>query len=132
MVSLLLAVILSSVTSEQQLKQDYADAYKESVAKDKPLMVVVGAPWCPACNVLKDTTIRTMARSGELDAVSIAMINRDKDPELAQQLTDGVKMLPQIIVFTKSNTGSWKRRRLMGYQPRQPVRTLIRRALNRG
>ena len=132
MVSLLLAVILSSVTSEQQLKQDYAEAYKQSVAEDKPLMVVVGAPWCPACNVLKDTTIRTMAKSGELDDVSITMINRDKDPELAQQLTEGVKTIPQIIVYTKSDSGRWKRRRLMGYQPRQPIRTLIRRALNKG
>lgn len=47
MVSLLLAVLLSSVTSEQQLHQNYADAYKHSVAEDKPLMVVVGAPGAP-------------------------------------------------------------------------------------
>jgi thioredoxin-like negative regulator of GroEL len=132
MVSFLLAVVLSGVTSEQQLKQDYAEAYRESVAQDKPLMVVVGAPWCPACNVLKETTLRTMAQSGELDQVSVAMINRDKEPELAQRLTDGEKMLPQIIVYTRSDSGSWQRRRLKGYQPKQPVRTLIRRALGKG
>ncbi len=132
MVSLLLAAVLSSVTSEQQLQQNYADAYRQSVAEGKPLMVVVGAPWCPACNVLKETTIRTMAQSGELDDVSLAVINRDEEPQLARQLTKGERMLPQIIVFTKSDSGSWKRRRLMGYQPRQPVRSLIRRALGRG
>ena len=63
MVSILLAVVLSSVTSEQSLHQNYADAYKESVQEDKPLMVVVGAPWCHACNVLKESTIKPMAPS---------------------------------------------------------------------
>ena len=129
MISLYLAVVLTSVTSEQ-LEQDYAEAYKQSVDKKKPLMVVVGAPWCPACNVLKETTIKSMAETGELDAVSLAVINRDEDPELAKQLTEGEKMLPQIIVFSHDQ-GRWKRRRLLGYQPKQPVRSLIRRALSR-
>ncbi|KAA1262332.1 Thioredoxin [Rubripirellula obstinata] len=128
MVSLLLAFVLSGVTSEQQLQQDYADAYQQSVDQEKPLMVVVGAPWCPACNVLKETTIKQMAQTGELDSVSLAVINRDEEPELVKQLTEGEKMLPQIIVFTKDH-GSWKRRRLMGFQPKQPVRSLIKRAL---
>ncbi|MEM9364990.1 MAG: hypothetical protein AAGD07_03265, partial [Planctomycetota bacterium] len=35
---------------------DYTLAYKKSVEEDKPLMVVVGAEWCPACEVLKKTT----------------------------------------------------------------------------
>ena len=100
MVSMLLAVVLSGVTSES-LEQNYADAYKESVKEQKPLMVVVGAPWCRACNVLKESTIRPMADSGELDQVSVAVINQDDDPELAKQLTEGEKMLPQIIVYSQ-------------------------------
>jgi thioredoxin-like negative regulator of GroEL len=131
MVSLLLATVLAGVTSEQQLHQNYADAYEQSVRQQKPLMVVVGAPWCPACNVLKETTIRSMAQTGELDSVSLAVINRDDDPALAKQLTEGEKMLPQIIVYTQDK-GTWKRRRLLGYQPKQPVRSLIRKALGRG
>ena len=116
MVSLLMAVALSSVTSDQQLHQKYAEAYEQSVREQKPLMVVVGAPWCPACNVLKETTIKSMAKTGELDAVSLTMVNRDEDPELAQQLTKGERMLPQIIVYTPQQTGTWKRRKLTGYQ----------------
>lgn len=133
MVSLLFALVLTGASNDQpKLDQDYQKAYKESVAEDKPLMVVVGAPWCPACNVLKDSTLAPMAKSGELDAVSLVMINRDEDPELAQQLTKGERKIPQIIVFTKEQEGQWKRRRLTGYQSRQPIRTLIRRALGRG
>jgi thioredoxin-like negative regulator of GroEL len=131
MVSLLLAVVLAGVTSEQQMHQNYADAYAQSVEQQKPLMVVVGAPWCPACNVLKETTIRSMAKTGELDDVSLAVINRDDDPELAKQLTEGEQMLPQIILYSNDN-GRWHRRKLLGFQPKQPVRSLIRRALKKG
>ena len=130
MATLLLAVVMSSV-APAPLKTDYAEAYKESVAKDKPLMVVVSAPWCPACNVLKETTIEPMAKTGELDGVSVAVLDRDSNPELIKQLTKGEKMIPQIIMFTRTPEGAWKRNRLMGYQPKQPVRNLIRSAVSR-
>ncbi|MCO8125516.1 thioredoxin family protein [Stieleria sp. TO1_6] len=131
MVSLLLAVLLSSVTSIP-LKTDYAEAYKESVADDKPLMVVVGASWCPACNVLKQTTLEPMAQTGELDDVSVAVLDRDSDPELINQLTKGERMLPQIIMFTRTEGGQWERRQLKGYQPKQPIRNMIRSAVTLG
>ena len=131
MVSLLLAVVLGSVTSAS-LKTDYAEAYKESVAQDKPLMVVVGAPWCPACNVLKQTTLEPMAQTGELDDVSVAILDRDANPELVKQLTKGERMLPQIIMFSKTDSGKWKRHHLKGYQPKQPVRNMIRSAVSLG
>ena len=131
MVSLLLAALLGSTTSVP-LKTDYAEAYKESVKEDKPLMVVVSAPWCPACNVLKQTTIEPMAATGEFENVSVAVLNRDANPELVKQLTKGEKMLPQIIMFTRNEAGQWKRRGLKGYQPKQPVRNLIRTAVTFG
>lgn len=132
MISLLFAVILSGVTSEQVLEQDYAEAYEVSVKEQKPLMVVVAAPWCKACNVLKASTILPLANSGELDRVSVAVINRDEEPELTEQLTEGEQLLPQIIVFTPDDAGGWKRRRLLGFQPKQPVRNLIQTALHQG
>ena len=124
MVSVLMALVLTGATSETS-NRDYDSAYKEAVSGNKPLMVVVGAEWCPACNVLKHTTINPMVRTGELDQVSVALVDKDKNPELVKQLTKGEKMLPQIIVFTPTKTG-WTRRKLMGYQPKQPVRNLVR------
>ena len=67
---------------------DYTLAYKKSVEEDKPLMVVVGAEWCPACEVLKKTTIADMQKTGELDEVSLAVVDRDEEPEL-DKATDG-------------------------------------------
>lgn len=124
MVSVVLAILLSGVTSENSHK-DYESAYKEAVSAKKPLMVVIGADWCPACKVLKSTTIKPMVQTGELDQVSVALIDKDADPELVEKLTKGEKMLPQIIMFTQTDDG-WQRRKLMGYQPKQPVRNLVR------
>jgi len=115
-----------------QTDQDYTLAYKRSVEEDKPLMVVVGAEWCPACNVLKKTTIANMEMTGELDDVSLAVVDRDAEPELAKRLMADEKMIPQIIVFSKTDDGRWSRERLTGYQPAQPIRSLLRRVIRFG
>ncbi len=107
--------------------QPYTLAYKQSVEQDKPLMVVVGAGYCPACDVLKKTTLASMQRSGELEQVAVAVVDKDAEPELAKTLMKDEPMIPQIIVFTKTNEGGWARRQLTGYQPIQPVRSLLRR-----
>ena len=131
MISLLLCVVLAGMSSEQSVTQNYAEAYRDSVSQQKPLMVVVGAPWCPACNTLKETTIEPMAETGELNGVSLVMINKDEDPELAQKLTGGEQLIPQIILYTPEE-GKWKREKLMGFQSKQPIRRLLRRALGNG
>ena len=82
MFSLLLTVALSTLPGDQQLQKSYAKAYTESLAEKKPLLVVVGAPWCPACQVLKESTLKPMAKTGELDDVSFVVINRDETPRL--------------------------------------------------
>ncbi len=128
MFSLLLTVILTSAPADQQLQQSYAQAYTKSLEERKPLLVVVGAPWCPACRVLKESTLKPMAKTGELDDVSFVVINRDENPVLAAKLTQGEKTIPQIILYTPAEDG-WKRRKLRGFQSKQPIRSLIQKAL---
>ncbi len=128
MFSLLLTVILTSAPADQQLQQSYAQAYTKSLEERKPLLVVVGAPWCPACRVLKESTLKPMAKTGELDDVSFVVINRDENPALAAKLTQGEKTIPQIILYTPGEDG-WKRRKLRGFQSKQPIRSLIQKAL---
>ncbi len=132
MVSVLFAAVLSFVTSEHGANQTYAVAYEKSVLENKPLVVVVSADYCPACTVLKDTTIKSLQESGELDQVSVAVVDKDAEPELAKQLMAGERMVPQIIVFSQNDMGRWKRSKLMGFQPAQPVRSLIRSAMSLG
>ena len=128
MFSLLLTVILTTAPADQQLQQSYAQAYTESLEEKKPLLVVVGAPWCPACRVLKENTLKPMAKTGELDDVSFVVINLDENPALAAKLTQGEKTIPQIILYTPGEDG-WKRRKLRGFQSKQPIRSLIQKAL---
>ena len=80
MVSLLLAVVLSGVPTEHRIEQNYAEAYQQSIKDHKPLMVVVGAPWCRACSVLKESTILPMAETGELDNCSLIHISEPTRP----------------------------------------------------
>lgn len=137
MISLLMLTTLSmtlnvAMTGESAAEHDYTLAYKRSIQEDKPLMVVVGADWCPACTQLKDSTLRTMQQSGELQEVNVAVVDRDRDPELARRLMKGENRIPQVIVYSKDPEGRWQSRKLTGYQSPQPIRSLIRRAVTLG
>lgn len=128
MYSVLLAALLSVVTSEQQPSPDYASAYRAATQEGKPLMVVVGADWCPACVNLKQQTISSLQQAGELEEVEMALVNRDAQPSLATKLMRG-PMMPQIILFSKDQSGAWKRQQLTGYQTEGTLRSLIDGAL---
>ena len=128
MFSVLLATLLSVVASEQGFSPDYATAYRSAQQEGKPLMVVVGADWCPACVTLKNSTIESLKRSGELKDVEMAIVNRDIQPDLASKLMRG-PMMPQIIVFTKGNSGSWTRLQLTGFQSEGSLKSLIQTAV---
>lgn len=127
MVSLLLTAVLVTVSAAEQQNsskdQDYAAAYRTAQQEGKPLMVVVGADWCPACVNLKATTLTSLAQTGQLEDVSVAVVDQDAEPELAAQLKQG-QTIPQIIVFSQTDSG-WKRTQLTGFQSQGPVRSLI-------
>lgn len=108
---------------------NYAEAYRKSQIEGKPLMVIVSAQWCPACHTLKDTTIRDLETSGQLSEVNLAVVDRDVEPELARQLMREQR-IPQIIVFSKTDSGRWERSQLIGFQAQGPVRGLIRAAVS--
>lgn len=130
MLTVFLAAVLSTGTGVSAKQGDYTLAYQQSLEQKKPLMVVVGADWCPACEALKNSTIREMEQNGELSEVSVAIVDRDAEPELAQRLMKGENRIPQIIVFSKDDQGRWQSRKLTGFQSAQPVRSLIRRAVS--
>ena len=132
MITMLMTTTLSLVLSGSHSEYDYTLAYRQSIQEDKPLMVVVGADWCPACTQLKNSTIRSMERSGDLKDVRLAVVDRDRDPELARRLMKGENRIPQIIVFSKDSAGRWQSDKLTGFQSAQPVRSLIRRVLTLG
>lgn len=129
MLCLVLVAALITMSGTAPATHNYAEAYRKSQVEGKPLLVIVSAKWCPACHTLKDTTIRDLETTGQLTEVNVAVVDRDVEPELAKQLMREQK-IPQIIVFSKSNSGHWERSQLIGYQPQGPVRNLIRSAIS--
>ena len=129
MLCLVLVAALITMSGTAPATHNYAEAYRKSQVEGKPLLVIVSAQWCPACHTLKDTTIRDLETTGQLTEVNVAVVDRDVEPELAKQLMREQK-IPQIIVFSKSNSGRWERSQLIGYQPQGPVRNLIRSAIS--
>lgn len=94
--------------------QNYADAYHKTEATGKPLVVLVGADWCPACQQMKNSVIPHLRRQGDLNQVAFAYVNTDADRELAGKLMKGGS-IPQLIMYRKTATG-WQRQQLVGAQ----------------
>ena len=98
----------------------YADAYQQATTGDgRPLVVLVGADWCPACQQMKQTIVPQLQQRGSLDKVAFATVNTDRDSAIASQLMEG-GTIPQLVMFVKTDKG-WTRRQLTGSQSLEGV-----------
>jgi thioredoxin-like negative regulator of GroEL len=105
----------------------YEAAAKEAEAKRQPLLVLVGADWCPGCQTMKRSILPAVARRGGLGKVSYAVIDTDREPQLAGRLMRGTA-IPQLIAFTRQANGEWRREQIVGATSEQQVQSLISRA----
>src|SRR5215203_5532883 len=67
----------------------YQAALKDAQANERPLLVLVGATWCPGCQTMKQTVLPSMRRDGEIQAVSYVTVDADSDRDVASQLMRG-------------------------------------------
>jgi thioredoxin-like negative regulator of GroEL len=107
--TLSLLLQISAVTTDGN---HYAKAYDTMVSTGQPLVVLVGAEWCPACQQMKNSVIPQVKRQGGLDNVAFAYVNTDTDHNLAGKLMKGGS-IPQLILYRKTATG-WSREQLIG------------------
>ncbi len=101
----------------------YAEARKACRETGKPMVVLVGADWCPACKVMKDQVVPQIRQQGVLRKVAFALVNFDRERELAGQLTAGGP-IPQLLVFRQDGT-TWRYRRLIGGYDAKTVEKFI-------
>ena len=94
--------------------QGYKDAYEQAEKTGQPLVVLVGADWCPACQTMKHSVIPQLAQQGVLSKVSLAVVNTDHEKSLAGKLMQGGS-IPQLVMFHKRG-GVWQRQQLIGAQ----------------
>jgi thiol-disulfide isomerase/thioredoxin len=109
--------------------QSYSQAYDALVKEGKPMLVVVGADWCPACQTMKHGTLAQMERQGKFSEVSYVPLNSDRHPELASKIGNG-NAIPQVVLYEKTEKG-FRRRLLTGAQSEGVLQSLVRGALER-
>ncbi len=106
--------------------QDYATAYKETTETGRPLVVLVGADWCPGCRQMKNSAIPELEKKGGLSKVSFAYVNTDEQSALAGKLMQG-SSIPQLILYHKTDKG-WKRQQLTGAHAPSDIQAFLQRA----
>jgi thiol-disulfide isomerase/thioredoxin len=120
---------VSMVATAPTSGASYSEAYREAHETGKPLVVLVGADWCPGCQTMKRSVIPALKQSGDLALVSFAAVNTEIDRELAGKLMQGGS-IPQLIVYKKTETG-WHREQLTGAKSVSETRGLLRRVAQR-
>lgn len=105
---------------------NYADAHRLTAETGRPLVVLVGADWCPACQVMKNSTMPEVARGGTLNKVAFAVVNTDQDAVAQQIMTPGV--IPQLVMYRKTADG-WKRDALIGAHSSQEIESFLQSGL---
>jgi thioredoxin-like negative regulator of GroEL len=122
-------VITLSLTALLQLSiaasgtENYQEAYERAQTTGRPLVVMVGADWCPACRQMAENVMPEVKRSNRLENVVFAYVNLDQESELAGRLTRG-GIIPQLIVFANKGTG-WKRQDMIGAHSAGEVESFI-------
>ncbi len=101
----------------------YATAYHKTEETGRPLVVLVGADWCPGCRSMKEAVIPELRKQGELDKVNFAMVNTDRDHELASKLMQGGS-IPQLVIYRKTDSG-WTRQQLTGAHSTGEVQSFL-------
>ena len=118
----------SGKTEPAVAKSDsYKEAHRVTTETGKPMVVMVGTDWCGPCQMMKKTICRAWRERGSLRKVAFAIVNADRDRELAEKLTDGGPV-PQLVMFRKTSQG-WMRRKLIGGQSVEAVEEFIKEGL---
>lgn len=122
MTSLAFSVVLQ-VSMAATGAQDYKDAYHKTAETGQPLVVLVGADWCPGCRQMKNSVMPELEKKGALANVAFTCVNTDKQHDLAGKLMQG-HSIPQLIVFRKTATG-WTRQQMTGAHSAQEIQSFI-------
>jgi|694.fasta_scaffold00028_124 thioredoxin-like negative regulator of GroEL len=122
MVQVILTLVLA-VTGVPSKPIAYEEAIEQAQKENKPVLILVGAKWCAACEIMKRETIEPMKAEGELKDVIVTYVDKDQRPELAQQLMKG-ETLPQVVMFAKDND-QWRRLSLTGMQTKSRIQEML-------
>ena len=127
MISLTLAAILHlpllATPVDEPAAETYAEAHRQTVETGRPMVVMVGAEWCPACKQMENKVLPQVRERGLLRKVAFALVDLDRERELGQKLIAGGP-IPQLIAFRRTANG-WEHNRLVGGQSLETIEEFI-------
>jgi thioredoxin-like negative regulator of GroEL len=126
MTSLTLAVVMQTAllaTPAQEPDMSYAKAHAATLKTGRPMVILVGAKWCPACVQMKNNIVPQLLKRGSLRNVAFAQVDIDKEKALGRELTKGGP-IPQLVMFRHTKAG-WRLRKVIGGQSVQKVERFI-------
>src|SRR5262245_6289938 len=100
----LLLIVASLATTSTEKLPTYAEAYRQHKQDGRPLVVLVGAEWCPACRSMKSTNIPEALKSGVFKDAVFTMVDVDAKHDLANRLMRG-SSVPQLVMYYDSEDG---------------------------
>lgn len=101
----------------------FTEAYTRSLQSGRPLVVLLGATWCPSCRVMKTTTLPEVARQGGLQGVEYVYVDVDAKPQVAAKLLEG-RAIPQLVRLDRAPEG-WQVRRLVGARTAEQIAAFV-------
>lgn len=101
----------------------YSKAHQEITETGRPMVVLVGAEWCPACVQMKQSVVPQLQKTEVFKQVSFAEVDIDQERELGQQLTKGGP-IPQLLMYRRTPLG-WRLWRIIGGQDVRRVERFI-------
>jgi thiol-disulfide isomerase/thioredoxin len=119
----LILVALVQVSALGADQQDFDQAYHESLTTGRPLVVLVGAGWCSACQKMNNSVLPQVAESGGLNKVVFTYVDFDRQRQLASRLSRGTS-IPQLIRFDRTSAG-WSSKHLIGARSPREVYDFI-------
>lgn len=123
MTSLALTVALQAVLLAAP-EQDYSAAYQKSLDSGRPLVVLLGADWCPACLTMKNSILPQITQQGGLKEVEFTYVDIDRQSKLAEVLARA-RSIPQLIRFERRPSG-WVSGMLLGAQSPEKVTSFVK------
>jgi thioredoxin-like negative regulator of GroEL len=125
-VSTVLSIVLQASIAATGATNTYPAAYQRTNETGRPLVVLVGADWCPACRTMKQTIIPQARQQGALDGVAFAVVDVDRQSALSRQLRTG-SAIPELVVYHKTAAG-WKRQTFVGAQSVSTIVSALKQA----
>lgn len=126
MLGITLAIMMQAAVAGETTT-DYSSAFKTATETGKPMLVLVGTDWCPACVTMKQSVIPRLKQAGRLSGVVYTEVNADAQPTIARKIMSGGGY-PQLALYRKTKDG-WKRKILIGVQSESTIKTLVERAV---